>query len=437
MHRVSILVLSLLVLFGLSGCDLVDPMRPSVHADTETFGNLLETRVDPGKSGAWVVSLRVGVPRALGRGDEARPTPDVAGGILAVVSVTSDTVVIVNDRPGAIEDIGPGTEVVAIPVPGSTTMFGEKEIHLEAAQFMDFATYARWRLPKLEFGDPAGPRVEDPSRINSAGIESGPVPVGDGSVLYFSARLRPPETASGEWIGARRDGFVVPIEGERPLERSFRTELGESGWSTPEPVTIPGTEGAEHVKVTWVSEDERRCYVTVFEEASSPWVGVAERSSADQSWGEVSKMDATGDGDAFDAVAMVSSPEKTVFGTTRSGGGDLFLHDPAIGPAQALQPEINTAGLEWAPRVGPANELYFVRGDRQLRFQSGRVGEVRLPGPHRTVIIEGAPTSDGAWLFFASPKLRPVELDLDIHVAAIAEDGSLGPAVPVDDWRPE
>ena len=96
------------------------------------------------------------MPRALGRSDDARPTPDVAGGITAVVVVTGDTVVLVDDRPVALMDIGPGTEIVAIPVPGTTTMVGENEIHLEAAQLMDFETYARWRLPKLQLAGGAG-----------------------------------------------------------------------------------------------------------------------------------------------------------------------------------------------------------------------------------------------------------------------------------------
>jgi hypothetical protein len=147
-------------------------------------------------------------------------------------------------------------------------------------------------------------------------------------------------------------------------------------------------------------------------------------------------MEGTDGGDAFDAVAMTASPKNTIFATTRNGSGDLFLLDPDSGPAQPLQPEINTGGLEWGPRIGPANELYFVRGDRQLRFHRGKVNEVRLPGPHRSVLIEAAPTADGRYLFFSVPKFRPIDFDLDIQVAPIHADGSLGEAQPVDDWRP-
>ena len=374
MSRVSCLVLSLLVLTTLLGCDLVDPMRSTPHADTETFGNLLETGPDPSRDGAWIAKIRVGVPRALGRTDGALPTPDVAGGIVAVVAVTGDTVVVVGDRPGVLEDINPGTEVVAIPVPGTTLMLGEKEIHLEAAQLMDFATYARWKLPKLGLGGGPDGVIADVDRINSSGVEGGPVPVGDGRVLYFSSRLRLPELPDGDWVGARRDGLSSPADGERSFDRSYRSELGAEAWSRPEIVSIPGTEEAEHVKVTWVSADERRCFVTISAADGEPWVGVSERPSSSDPWGEIVPMDeATGGGDAFDAVAMTGSPETTVFATTRSGNGDLFLHDPAVGPAQRLQPEINTGGLEWAPRIGPSRELYFVRGDRQLCFKAGRV----------------------------------------------------------------
>lgn len=431
--RTALIVLTVFVLLG---CDLVDPMRSTPQADTDTFGNLLEAGPDPSREGAWIAKIRVGVPRALGRSDDARPTPDVAGGITALVVVTEDTVVVVDDQPGALIDISPGTEVVALPVPGTTTMIGENEIHLEAAQLMDFGSYARWRLPRLQLAGGSAEINEDVNRINTDGIEGGPVPVGDGSVLYFSARLRPPELPGNPWIGAQRDGLPPPAEGERSMDRSFRTELGDDGWSIPVLVVFPGTEPTEHVKLTWVSADEQRCFVTVSEPDGSPWVGVSERTQASDQWGEIVPMEATGDGDAFDAVAMTGSPDKIVFVTTRNGSGDLFLYDPDLGLAQQLQAEINSGGLEWGPRIGPANELYFVRGDRQLRFQGGRVNAVRLPGPHRLVLIEAAPTADGAFLFFSVPKFRPVDVDLDIQVAPINADGTLGEAVPVDEWRP-
>jgi hypothetical protein len=419
----------------LGGCDLVDPMRPMPHPDTEIFGNLLEVTSDPGADGVWIATLRAGVPRALGRADESRPTPDVDEGIVATVTVTRDTVVTVGGELAAVEDIGPGTEVVAIPVPGTTTMIGEKDLRFEAGQLMDFATYARWRLPKLELAGNRPP-VENPDRINSDGVEHAPVPVGDGRVLYFAARLRRPVTPGDPWVGARRDGIRPANPDERVFERSYRTELGPDGWTRPEIVEIPGTQTAEQVQVTWVDRAELSCLVTVAEPGGEPWVGRSVRSSTDRPWETVEPVEAAGGGDAYDAVVMFGSPARMVFATNRDGSSDIYLHDPEFGPAQRLQPAINTGGMEWSARVGPDNELYFVRGDRQLRFQDGRVHEVRLPGPHRVVVIEAAPTADGRWLFMTTPRLRPVELDLDILVAPLAADGLPGPAIAVDDWRP-
>jgi len=436
MSRSLALPLVILVVLAAASCDLVDPMRPSIQPDSETFGNLVEVHPDPNEPGVWVATIRVGVPRALGRADDAEPTPQVADGLVALVRVTPDTVVIVDDRPTALEDIDPGTEVVAIPAPGTTTVYGDREIHQVADQFMDFASYARWRMPKLDLPGVVDAPVEDTAAINSSGVETAPIPLGDGTVLYFTARLRPSAVADAAWIGARREGLADPDEGSISFDRSFRTELGEDGWAAPEAVRFPETDGARHLKVTWVNDDETRCYVTSSAADLEPWVGISTRASKGEPWGEIVRMDATGDGDAFDAVAMSGAPETTLFASTRSGGGDIFLHEPGMEEAQRLQPEINSGGLEWAPRTGPAGELYLVRRDRQLRFRNGTLDEVRLPGPHRAILTEAMPTADGEWLFFASPKPRPVEFDFDILVAPLGADGALGEPIPVDDWRP-
>lgn len=435
MSRPFIASLALLAVLTLASCDLVDPMRPSPQPDSETFGNLLEAGPDPAQPDVWIAKIRVGVPRALGRADGAQPTPQVADGLLALVRVTPDTIVIVDDRPAFLEDIGPGTEVVAIPSPGTTTVYGDSEIHLTADQLMDFSTYARWRLPKLELSESWAESTDDPARVNSSGIETAPIPVGDGSVLYFTARLREPELPDGSWNGARREGLADPAEVDRSVDRVFRTGLGEDGWAMPELVQVPGVGSGQHVKLTWVSANELRCFLTVSDSEQEPWVGVSQRGSTSDPWSAVERLEATGEGNAFDAVAMGGSPEKILFATTRSGGGDFYLHDPDVGPAQPLQPEINSGGLEWAPRVGPEGELYFNRGDRQLRFKTGLISEVRLPGPHRALITEAAPTADGAWLFFAAPRFRPIAFDFDIMVAPIEADGSIGAPVPADDWR--
>jgi hypothetical protein len=425
-----------LAIFAAAGCDLVDPMRSARQADTEIFGNLIEAERDPAGGEVWIATIRVGVPRALGAAGDARPTPDVAGGILAAVTVTPDTAVVVGDRFGALDDLRPGSEIVAIPVPGSTSMVGEKEVRFQAAQLMDFASYARWRLPKLTLPGNPEESPDDPELVNSSGVEHSPVPLAGGRVLYFSTRLRPPVTEGGDWIGAHREGLRPPLEGQRSFERSFRTELGDDGWSAPEAVTFPGTEEAEQVQVTWVSGDERRCLATVIEPGSSPWVGTSERSDPGDAWGEISRLQGLGEGDAFDAFFMTLAPEKLVFASERTGNSDLLLFDPAMAQALPLEPKINTGGAEWGSRVGPKNELYFVRDDRQLKFQDRKVVELRLPGPQRTVFIEAAATADRAWLFMSIPRYRPFDFDLDIWVAPVSADGTLGAPVPVDRWRP-
>jgi hypothetical protein len=435
MSRAFSLFIAIALLLTCAACDLVDPMRPSPQADSETFGNLLEASPDPTRPGVWIAKIRIGVPRALGRTDDARPTPDVADGIVAVVVVTADTIVLADDSPTALMDIGPGTEVVAIPLPGTTTMYGEKELHLQAAHLMDFETYAKWKMPKLELAGDEHALIEDPAAINSSGVETAPVPVGDGKVLYFTARLRPPETQGAEWIGARREGLEPPAEGARSVDRSYRTELGPDGWSAPTPVEISGIDAASGAKITWVSPDELVCYLTITGADGAARAAVSRRDSVTTGWGEPFPLEGTGEGDAYDAIAFTGDAAKTIFGSSRNGGGDLFMYDPEVGPAQPLQPEINTPGSEWAPRVGPSGELYFLRGDRQLRFESGSIDELRLPGPHRVLMIEAVPSGDGRWLFFVSPRFRPIEFDFDLFVAPIAADGSLGEAIPVDDWR--
>ena len=62
---------------------------------------------------------------------------------------------------------------------------------------------------------------------------------------------------------------------------------------------------------------------------------------------------------------------------------------------------------------------------------------LRLPGSHRVIMTQAAPTGDGRWVFFCMPRLTPVELDEDIYVAEWTSAGALGAAVPVDEWRPE
>lgn len=423
----------------LMGCELVDPARPTVQPDTEVFGNLIEASPDPADPSRWTARVQVGPPRALraAEAESGKPTPEVATGLTATVTIGADTVVVVGDRQATLEAIDPGTEVVVLPVAGTTAMHGTVDLRLEAELVMDFATYRRWKLPKLALDEPAA--ADDPAVINSSGVESAPVPVGGGTVLYFSSRMRPPATADDVWHGALREGLAPAGEGQGPVERSYRAELGAAGWSAPELVELPGLDDALRVRVSWVSEDETACLVTVERPGEPPWVGASSRPRRAAPWAAVEPISGLG-ADAEDAVYLTGSRSKLVFASSRDGRErpDLFLFDPkAEGGPLPLEPQISSFGAERNPRTGPENELFFTREDRPLIFKGGRVSPLRLPGPQRVVFTQAAPTSDGAWLFFCMPRFRPLVLDQDIYVASLGADLELGNPVPVDEWRPE
>jgi len=437
MRPVSIFVTVICLAF-VGGCDFLDPARPTSQPDSEVFGNLMEVTRNPDDPGQWTAVIRVVPPRALRAADEetGKPTPAVEKGLIATVTVGPESVVIADDGPAELEDIPSGTEVVVLPVPGTTVIKGSTELWVDADMLMDFETYSLWKLPKLVTSAPAS--SDDPQRINSSGVELAPVPVDDGRVLYFSARLRPPATPEEAWHGAPREGLESPGEGGAGAVRSYRTEMGDDGWSAPELVVLPGLESATQQRVTWVNDDETECLVTVETGVEPPWVGIARRSSAAADWGEVELVEGIGR-QSSDAVYLTGSQTKIVFASNRGGRerGDLFLYDSEVetGP-MPLQPEICSFGNEWNPRTGPENELFFCREDRQLLLKGGKVRALRLPGSHRTVFTQAAPTGDGKWVFFCMPTYRPVVLDEDIYVAPVGEDWSLGTPVPVDDWRP-
>jgi hypothetical protein len=428
----------LIFLAVICGCDFLDPARPTAQPDAEVFGNLIEVTRSPDDPSLWTAVIRVGPPRALRSAEEetGKPTPAVEKGLIATVTVTPETVVIANDGPAELEDIPSGTEVVVLPVPGTTQIRGSSDLWADADMLMDFETYSVWKLPKL--AEPAASPPDDPSRINSSGPEKAPVPVANGRVLYFSAQLRPPATEEDTWHGALREGLGSAEDGTGVVERSYRTELGDDGWSPPELVVLPGLDAVARVRVTWVNDDETECLVTVEADGEPPWVGVARRSNASAPWGEVEPIEAIGS-QARDAVFLTGSDTKITFGSNRGGRerDDLFLYDSEVetGP-MPLQPEICTFGNEWNPRTGPNNELFFCREDRQLLLKGGQVRAVRLPGSHRVVFTQTAPTGDGKWVFFCMPTYRPIMLDDDIFVAPVGDDWSLGEPVRVDDWRP-
>lgn len=430
-----IVVVALLVV---SGCGVVDPARPTTQPDTEVFGNLLDVERSPDDPDSWIVKVQVGAPRSVRAADEdsGKPTPLVEKTLEATVTAGADTVVLVDDRPGSLDDIDSGTEIVVLPVLGTSEMYGSNDLRLEASMVMDFTTYRRWRLPKLN--PESDVEVTDPAVINSAGLELAPVPIAGGTVLYFSARLRPPATEDDSWHGSLREGFATPESGAAVLERSFRSELTAEGWTAPELVRFPGLDEANQVRVTWVKGDETTCLVTVTTQGEAPWIGRATRSGVNRRWSAPQKIESLGD-DARDGVYLAGSSSMIVFATLRAGAtqGDLFLYDPkAEDSPAALQAPIFSAGNEWNPRTGPDGELLFNRADRQLILKGGQVRAMRLPGPHRVPMTQAATTDDGRWLFFCMPKYRMPEMDEDIFVASLTEDFKLGEPVPVDEWRP-
>jgi len=430
----------------LLGCGALDPERPVPQADVPVYGNLMEVEAAPDGEGSQLVTVRFSVPRALSQAQQAegRSAPVVEKGTIAKVNVTSDTVVLLNGTPASLEDIQPGAEVVSLPVPGTTMMVGADRLLHEASYLMDFGTYQRWQLPGLDTSTGTVVAAVDPARlsadrISTEGIERSPVPLDGGRVLYFAARKRAPIEADVPWIGPDREGLADGDLQFGAPARSYRTELGAEGWSTPELVVFPDLAETLVTLVTWVAQDERACLVTVQEAGQPPWVGRSERSRPSAAWGPVERIAALGDMPANDAVYLAGSGTKIGFVSSGVGpaGGDLFLLDPAQKDEPwPLVPIINTSGHEWAPRVGPDNELLFCRNDHQLMFRKQQVSQLRLPSPNRIVITEANPTADGAWLFFVSPRYTPGELDQDIFVASWDGEQGLGEPVPVDDWRP-
>jgi hypothetical protein len=438
-RRVLLAALFLAVTAG--GCDLLNPARPTPHDDTTLFGNLIEVWQEEGETTVWWVRMRIGLPRAFARAEEAegKPTPTMEEGTVADVRVSTDTVVLVAGRPSSVDDVDPGTEVVVVPVAGTTRMIGTSNITVDAEYLTDFETYRRWQLPGLAVPGEGEGGVEDPTAVNSAGVEGSPLPVGDGRVLYFSARLRVPPVPGGRWLGARRDGMVEPGPDSPVVERSYRTELGESGWAPPELVRFANVDDQAVVRISWIAEDETSCLVTVVGFDGTSWVGSAGRATPDSGWGEVRPLDLLTGENPGDAVYLAGSATKIVYAASLPGSptGDLMLLDTgAAEEPQLLTPPINSVASEWGPRVGPGNELFFVRDDRQLVMAGGEIRPLAIPTAHRVALTQAAPTSDGEWVFFCMPRYTPGELDQDIHAARWLGENRLGKPIPVDRWRP-
>lgn len=442
MFRKPCVIVLLAAVVAVGGCDMLDPARPTVQPDTEIFGNVMDSEELPDEPGVYTVRVTINPPRALEQAEAAggRPTPPVEDGIVAELRVDSDTVVLRRGMPATLNDFTPGTEVVGLPVPGTTRMSGETLILLNADMLMDFETFRNWRLPLLP-GENLPP-VDDPSKVNTDGMERAAVPLNGGKVLYFSARLRRvPEGNSWTYAGALRDGLQPAEDTNLAPEMPFRTEWSEDGWSAPELVQFPDTEGASLVRVTWANPEETVCLVTVKDAPDGvPRVGRSERRSAKSGWGQIQPLEGIGEGYASDAVYLGGDQAETLLFCAARGGAnqtDLYLFNATQQEtALPLEPRINTVGSEWGPRIGPDNALYFSRADRQLVFTGGMVQPVYLGLEHRVFFSEVAVTDDGVWVFLTYTIPSAGDPDLDIWVAPRSEDGAIGLPVPIAEWHP-
>lgn len=421
----------------MGGCDFLNPARPTVQPDTEVFGHLISSEELPDQPGSYTVKLQVGSPRMVQKKakEEGKPQPKAENGIVAELLVDHNTVVLKGGMPAGLDDFSAGSEIVGIPVLGTTRMVGEKTVLLTTDLLCDFETYRLWRLPRLDTGETDV--RDDPEMINTEGVEHAPVPLHGGRVLYFSARMRR-AGEKGPWLGARRDGLVPGEGSDFAPERTYRSEWIGDGWSKPELQAFQGLEKARQTRISWVDPSEDSCLVSVIPEGEGvPWVGRSQRLK--NGWSQPVPIVETEGGDAYDAVFLKGSQDRIVFSTTRQSGSgsDLFLIDRgAQNKAMPLEPRINSAGSEWGPRIGPKNELYFCRGDRQLAFWSNMVHQVALTTPFRVPISELAPTADGRWAFMTYSKLRPGEPDLEIWVAPVESGRNVGVATPVEKWNP-
>lgn len=418
----------------LGGCDLLDPNRPTAYPDTIVYGNLLQLDEATGEQPP-VLTLRVGVPRALAAAEEeqGKPTPDVEEQTTATVTITPDTLVVADGRPATLEAFAPGQELMVQPVPGSTRMRGSDQVFVDAELVSDFASYRRWRLPGLVAGDEPSPAAPAPGAVTTAGVERSPVPVGDGRILYFTYRLRRP--AEGDWAGLRRPGLPEPTETMPVVERTYRTALGADGWSAPEPVRFPGLAEDTSQSLTWIADDESVCLVTVTPAGEPSWIGRVVRAGG--GWGEVERLEVLGDGVAGGTYLAGSRTMITYTSFASGPAGDLWLYDPKNEATPLpLEPKINTAAPESDPRVGPEGKLYFTRSGQPFMLSEGRILALAIAGQHRAAASGVQPTADGARAFLAIPRFSSGELDLDLYVAEIEAVGRLAEPQPVDDWRP-
>jgi hypothetical protein len=426
----------------LAACGLEDSTTPIAQPDTQIFGRIAALRELADSPGVWEVDINTGLPTAIrdAMSRDGRLLPEMERELLARVRVTPGTVCVEELRAADLDAFRVGLEVAVVPIPGTTTLTGEKLLGAEAAELYRFTDYQVKFMPHtLQALPPEVAGRSDARRVNSSGFEGCPVPAQHGTVVYFSSGLLAP-VGSGTALpprGAIRAGMRDQAGELEPWAvggyRPFRVAWDGGGWSEPQPVGLPELPGDASARVTWINGAETELLVEVTRPGAVVSLHSSRRAAADRPWGELEAVrEATGL--AVGDAQRFGKEGAWLVWTAYGAGGDLWLAEPGK-EAAALDPRINTMGHEWAPRVGPGTTLYFCRMDRQLLFKGDVVQEVRLPGRQRHPLLEAAPTSDGKALFVRVPLFTPGETDWDIAVAP-AEGSGWGSAVPLDEWRP-
>jgi hypothetical protein len=427
----------LLLVVSLVGCPKDVTRTPVPQEDVLIVGRLLALKERPQEPGVFDVTVRLAVPEAL-KGvmrKEGRPIPESEKEMVAQVKVDRGSVCVVEGQAAELSQLRVGQEVVVVPVSGSCAMVGDRELLADAAEIYEFRSYQLRALPKsLETIPDWVNERRDPQKINSSGKEVSPIPLAGGKVLYFSAGLLPPLRPQDPPRGAlrpgmTREGKLLPWA-EGGGVRPYRTEYVNGAWKPPQPVVFPNLPEDASLRVSWVSEDERSLLAELRLPGQDPQLVQATWNGA---WGPLEPVPetagkATGDGQRFGKKGQA-----LVWTVYEYGASDLYLKMEGT-EARPLEPRINTANSEWAPRVGPNTTLYFCRGDRQLLFAKQTIQEVRLPGTCRHPFSEAAPTANGQLLFFRVPRFTAGEPDWDLAVAQRQGEG-WGQAIPLDEFR--
>lgn len=451
-------VVGIVLVLTLAGCGGQDVSRPVPQPDTLVMGRIAAIRMDTPEAGLVEVEVQAGLPETIHNVmvRDGKAVPLLEKDLKMRVRIGPGTVCVANYVNTDIDTFRIGQEVAVVPVPGSSAMIGTRELIAEADELYLFNAYQIRHLPGSLDSIPAAVRQPaDPARINSAGLEMTPWPLQGGKVVYFAAGLLPDQRGGDDAppLGAVRPGMesepgkLVPwaVAGFRP----YRVAWGKAGWERPEPVDFPGLAVEASARVTWVGKDETSCLVEVLGSGGTRRLFSSTRKSAAQPWGELQPMVVEGGTEVGDAQRFAATAKEDTAGTAtpttmasesliwtvyEAGSSDLWMTSGGR-PAKMLDPRMNTLGSEYAPRVGP-NVLYFCRGDRQLRFASQAIEEVRLPGRQRRPLLEAAPSADGMLLFYRVPRYTPWQLDWNLAVSR-KEGAGWSAGVLLDDFRPE